>query len=101
MLARDGNKCLKCGTSNGLSPSHVYPTGRYRNMAWILDNIKPLCWACHRFWWHLNPTESGEWFKKKFPTRYRRLKKLSQQYLPKPDLLKIKAEYEKVIATYE
>lgn len=45
--------------------------------------------------------EAYEWFKTKYPDRYRKLKKLSQQMLPKPDLVKVKAEYEKLIEQYE
>lgn len=70
-------------------------------MAWEMDNIKSLCWGCHAYWWHLNPIEAYEWFKKKYPSRYKKLKKMSQQTLPKPDLLKVKAEYERLIKKYE
>lgn len=98
MKVRDGEKCLRCGTTGGLSPSHVYPTGRYKNMEWIIDNVKPLCWACHIYWWHKNPIEASEWFKQRFPERYKRLKKISQQILPKPDLHKVKEEYELIIS---
>ena len=97
MLVKDGNRCLKCGATGGLAPSHIFPQGRYRNMAWELDNVKPLCNACHMFWWHKHPTESGEWFRQKFPERYARLLKMSQEYCPKPDLIKVKSDYEAII----
>ena len=29
-----------------------------------------MCSRCHIWWWHDEPTESGAWFKKKFPGRY-------------------------------
>jgi hypothetical protein len=70
-------------------------------MAWLLINLKTLCVACHLYWWHLNPLEAYEWFKQKYPDRYRQLKKLSQQIVPKPDLLQVKAEYERLIKKYE
>jgi hypothetical protein len=70
-------------------------------MAWELDNIKTLCYFCHIFWWHKNPVEAAAWIKTALPaSRLAKLKKLSQQTLPKPDLLKVKAEYEKVISKY-
>lgn len=28
-------------------------------------------------WWHENPVSAGEWLKKKFPERYKKLKALS------------------------
>lgn len=99
---RDGQKCLKCGTAGGLSPSHIYPQGRYRNMAWEIDNVKTLCWPCHAFWWHKNPIEANEWIKKTLPaSRLSKLKKMSQGYCPKPNLLEVKVEYERLIAQYE
>lgn len=97
MKAKDGERCLKCGQTNGLSPSHIYPQGRYRNMAWEIDNVKPLCWGCH-MWWHLNPVESAAWLKTVLPKkRLDKLKKMSQQTLPKPNLIEVKAEYERII----
>lgn len=99
---RDGGRCLKCGSTGGLSPSHIYPQGRYRNMAWMIDNVKTLCWPCHAFWWHKNPIEANEWIKKTLPkARLDKLKKLSQQLLPRPDLVKVKKEYEQLIEKLE
>lgn len=43
--------------------------------------MKLLCYYCHFFWWHKNPLEAKDWFVKKFPDRYKKLKKLSQQTL--------------------
>ncbi|MDQ3816139.1 MAG: hypothetical protein M3362_00425 [Acidobacteriota bacterium] len=71
-------------------------------MAWEIDNVKTLCWGCHKYWWHLNPLEAEEWYKATFPKARRdKLKKMSQGYCPKPNLLEVKAEYERLIAKYE
>ena len=76
---RDKNTCQWCGKKvegSNCHPSHVIPVStcglflRYDE-----QNIKILCFHCHRNRWHLNPTESGVWFRKKFPKRWRYLQK--------------------------
>ena len=96
---RDGHKCLRCGATSGLSPSHIYPQGRYPRMKWELDNVKTLCWACHIYFWHGNPMEAKEWIKTVVaPERLARLKKMSQDNnLPKPELEGVKQSYLEVI----
>ena len=98
-FTRDGHKCLKCGTTGGLSPSHIYPQGRYSKMKWEIDNVKTLCWACHLHFWHGNPLEAREWLHRTLPAeRLDKIKKMSQDNnLPKPDLNKIKIIYEEII----
>jgi 5-methylcytosine-specific restriction endonuclease McrA len=96
LLKRDGNRCVRCGRTTGLSPAHIYPTGRYPRMAWMLENIIVLCWfGCHDGWWHKNPLEAAEWYKKTYPENYKKLKALSQQDLPPLDHVKIKEYLEK------
>lgn len=67
---RDNYTCLRCGRSaeQGWKQdgSHIKPKGTYKSMSADVDNIKDLCFNCHK-WWHSNPTESGIWFKKTFP----------------------------------
>lgn len=58
---RDGAKCLKCGRTDKLQLSHIYPKGRYKLMEYLLGNVKLLCLSCHLFWWHKNPIEAHEW----------------------------------------
>jgi hypothetical protein len=41
-------------------------------------NVKLLCYACHIHWWHKHPIEAGDWYKEKFPDRYKYLRKLGQ-----------------------
>jgi 5-methylcytosine-specific restriction endonuclease McrA len=96
---RDGGRCLKCGATGGLSPSHIYPQGRYSRMKWELDNVKTLCWACHLTFWHGQPMLSRDWIKTVVSTaRLARLKKMSQDNnLPKPDLFEVKKMYLRIL----
>jgi hypothetical protein len=97
ILKRDNFQCVRCQTTTGLSPAHIYPTGRYPRMAWMTINILTLCWfRCHD-WWHKHPLESAEWFKQKYPGRAERLKELSKQDLPAIDHNKIKTYLEQFI----
>lgn len=46
-------------------------------MKWMPRNLKALCFFCHLHWWHKNPIEAGDWYKKAYPTNTRYLKKKS------------------------
>jgi hypothetical protein len=35
--------------------------------------MKVLCYHCHINWWHKNIIEASDWFKKRFPERYKYL----------------------------
>jgi 5-methylcytosine-specific restriction endonuclease McrA len=84
VFERDGNKCVRCGAMQYLTPSHVYPKGTFGNLRYELDNLKTLCVPCHR-WWHMNPVEASDWWKKNWPERYEKLC-LARHTAPKPDL---------------
>jgi hypothetical protein len=58
---RDGEKCLKCGKTENLQLSHIYPKGRYRKLEFDSDNVKLLCYACHFSFWHKNPVVAHDW----------------------------------------
>lgn len=78
---RDNYICQKCGkTVSGMNAhgSHIYNEGTYRSMSADVDNILTFCYYCHIYWWHKNPIEASEWFKKKFPELYKVLRKRSQ-----------------------
>lgn len=76
---RDHNTCQKCGKYSPKGhTSHVIPKARGNVYRFNLDNLKLLCYWCHKGWWHACPTESGEWFKKKFPERYKRIQALDK-----------------------
>ena len=69
--------------------SHIYSEGVYRSMSADLDNI--LCLAAvhhlaHSYWnkankwsWHGTPLEAIEWFKEKYPARYKTLKQRARK----------------------
>ena len=85
VYARDGHKCVRCGGESALTPSHVYPKGRYQNIRWLDVNILTMCWPCHRYFWHDNPPEAMEWFEKHWSDRLRLLRTLKDT-MPKPNL---------------
>ncbi len=91
-LAKERDKyiCQWCGRKDGkMDGSHVFPEGKHNGMSAMVDNIKALCFQCHSRW-HESPVEGVEWFKAKFPDRYKKLKKLSL----KPIKTDWKKEYE-------
>lgn len=70
---RDNYICQKCNKKvegSNAHGSHVIPVSHGDVLRFDLLNIKCLCYHCHLNWWHKNPTESGLWFKEKFPDRY-------------------------------
>ncbi len=77
VFARD-KYCVRCGKTDKLAPSHIYPKGRYTRLRHDSDNVLTLCYGCHICWWHRNPIEAAEWFKEKYPDRYKKLKLRSQ-----------------------
>lgn len=86
LVARDGEKCLRCGTTERLQMSHIYPKGRYRGMEYYADNLKFLCFPCHFHFWHKHPLEASEWLKRVVPKeRLDKLRLMSQTYLGKFD----------------
>lgn len=74
LVARDKEKCLRCGLTERLQMSHIYPKGKHRRMEFDPDNLKLLCVGCHLYWWHKNPIEAWEWLQMKLPQE--RIKKL-------------------------
>lgn len=92
-IERDGGICQRCGKSKisgwQIHGSHVFPEGKYHGMSVNTENIKALCAQCH-MWWHENPLASSEWFRGKFPVRYKKLKKLSLKTI----IVDWKKEYE-------
>ncbi len=68
--------CLRCGKSDRLHASHIYPRGKFRKMQFNVDNVKALCLGCHLYWWHKHPIEAKEWAEKTLgKARLNRLKK--------------------------
>ena len=61
VFARD-KRCRRCGRTDTLTPSHIYPKGRYTRLRFDPGNVLTLCYNCHFNWWHKNPLEASEWF---------------------------------------
>jgi 5-methylcytosine-specific restriction endonuclease McrA len=100
---RDNYVCQHCGvqcTKSNAHGSHVIPVSSGNRLRWDENNIKCLCFHCHMNWWHKNPTESGDWFKQKFPTRWKYLEKEKSKGLKKwtiEELLEIEDRYKNLI----
>lgn len=78
---RDGYICQKCGKKvegSNAHGSHVIPVSHGDALRFDLLNIKCLCYHCHINWWHKNPLEAAEWFKKTFPERSQYLEQHSE-----------------------
>lgn len=57
-------KCQRCEKEDGkLDTSHIFPKGHYPSMQFLMENVKILCYRCHR-WWHENPVLATDWVKK-------------------------------------
>ena len=69
--------CLRCGKTDRLHASHIYPRGKYPKMSFDVDNVKALCVGCHLYWWHKHPIEAKEWAEKTLGEE--RLSKLKKQ----------------------
>ena len=69
---RDYNSCQICHKSirgSNSQPCHVVAKGNGASLRrWDLLNIFLGCMHCHQ-WWHNNPLDSADWFKKRFPAR--------------------------------
>lgn len=89
--------CQKCGSPHANQPSHVYSRGDKR-LRWDALNILWMCYHCHIHWWHKEPIEATEWFKKKYPDRYRYLQKYRKTTEKRP--LNI-VDYEKILQTLQ
>ena len=53
--------------------SHVIPVSHGNSLKYDPENIITLSYHNHINWWHKNPLEAGDWFKEKFPERYKYL----------------------------
>jgi hypothetical protein len=85
-LVRESGKCAAwdqggkhCG--GVMQASHIKSEGAYKNLFVDPNNILPMCWVHHFFWWHKEPTEAGEWLKKKFPFRYEYLEWAKKEHV--------------------
>ena len=75
---RDNWTCQRCNKQvEGLNAhgSHVIPVSASQRLRFDLLNIKCLCYHCHIQWWHKHPIDARDWFKNKFPERFKYLQK--------------------------
>lgn len=79
-IVRDESKgiCAKCKKFGAVQGSHVYSVGAHSDMAAMVENILPMCFACHHYWWHGNPMDAFAWFAREYPDRYKRLSTRAQ-----------------------
>lgn len=78
---RDENICQYCGVyceGSNCHASHVIPVSHGQHLRFDPLNLKVLDYHHHLNFWHKNPVEAGEWFKKKFPERWKYLEKEKQ-----------------------
>ena len=95
IILRD-KRCLRCGKTNNLHASHIYPKGKYRKMQFDVNNVKALCLGCHLYWWHKNPIEAKEWAEKALGKK--RLNDLKKQA---NSINKIKLNYDEIKSELE
>ena len=79
---RDKNICQRSGQrvdGSNCHASHVIPVSQSTRMAYDPVNLKVLSYHNHINWWHKHPTESGQWFKDKFPERMEYLEERLQE----------------------
>ena len=84
---RDNYTCQRCGEKlkdSNCHGSHVIPVSAGLRWAYDPENIIVLCFRHHINWWHKNPTESGQWFKDKFPERWKYIESKKEEYKPRP-----------------
>lgn len=48
VLRRDGNKCVKCGSTERLEVDHILPFSSHPESRYDISNGRVLCNACHR-----------------------------------------------------
>jgi hypothetical protein len=46
------------------------------SLAYDLENLKVLCYHHHINWWHKHPTESGQWFRERYPREMEYLERM-------------------------
>ena len=76
-----GKPCAKCGEKyERMECSHNKSIGAYPNLRYDPMNVLPMDSRHHIWWWHDEPTESGNWFKEKYPGRYMYLLEAKNKY---------------------
>ncbi len=69
-MIASGNPCAYCHrTFPVMQCSHVHSVGAYPNLRFDPMNALPMCGRHHMFFWHDEPGDAWEWFKRTFPGR--------------------------------
>jgi 5-methylcytosine-specific restriction endonuclease McrA len=90
---RDNWTCQHCDklvTKSNAHTSHVIPKSHGNVLRFDEQNLKLLCYHCHLNWFHKNPIEAADWFKKKFPERYEYIMKRKEEYFKIDEIWLIK-----------
>ena len=75
-MIASGQPCAVCHkTFPVMQCSHIKSIGAHCNLRFDPMNVLPMCGHCHNFWYHQEPTESGNWFELTYPGRYEYLLK--------------------------
>lgn len=77
VMARDGNRCVKCSKSSGLQAAHILSKGHYDRIRFELLNVIALCVGCHIFGAHKDPTDFTAWLEEKYPCRIQTLREMA------------------------
>ena len=85
ILARDGHRCRKCGREGvTLFRCHVY-SSRAHAIRWDDANVWAGCYACHRYWWHVEIPEAFRWIEQEIgAAEIKRLERARDPEIGKP-----------------
>ena len=99
---RDG-RCLHCGSTENLQASHTVPVSHGNRFRYDERNVITLCYHCHLNWWHKNPIDAAQWYKKTFPENDAYLKAGMHERIKYiiPDLQEMRSNYKQKIKEYE
>ena len=62
VIARDQNRCQRCGAIGHLEAHHIWPQGGYENLRYLLRNGVALCKPCHEHAYHATEVTPGQFF---------------------------------------
>jgi len=62
--------------------SHIWSVGANEDIRFDIMNALPMCGNHHQFWWHLEPMESKDWVKERYPDRCKYLDFARNQLKP-------------------
>lgn len=48
VLARDGGRCVQCGSTHRLQADHIQPVSKFPELLRAVANGRTLCFDCHK-----------------------------------------------------